>query len=649
MKRIAFVSFAILPLLAARPSAAQNCFLLDWEHRNVQIPPSAPAEQPEETATVTVTFESSDTLGRVSKYIFGNATAAWLGNIGTDPVLLDRLQTLAPALIRYPGGSWADVFFWNTCRDSDLPYIPDNLIDGINGQEYPFYPNHGADCGGNWRQTWDNYMDMRWDVDTQGLISVNYGYARYGTAEDPAAEAAHLAAEWVREDDGRTLFWEVGNENFGPWEAGWQIDIALNRDGQPEIISGALYGRHFRVFADSMRKAADEIGVEIYIGAVIHHYDASNDNWNPPNKTWNEGVIREVGDAADFWVIHRYFGSSSTNPRVFLNAGAEGPRQMIEFIHQDIQDKGGVIKPVAITEWNVEDEPSQVVKPSIINGMQAVLVSCESMKHNYGMTCRWLIANWEGDGMFYKGDDASVPQWNPRPAFFYLTFLQRYFGDRVIAASTDHEDVRAYASTFASGQAGLVIVNMGTDDHVVQLRSESFGVGERYYVYSFTGKIIGEENPDFPLGVNINGNGPDPAENTWGPVEDLESIEAFAYPIRDSMRFLSPARSVQFVLIEEGDTMVSVGGPPCAPNRNNPSRRVSVFPSPARDFFEIDMDRGGYHQVRIYNLRGRLVLSRVLNPSETRIGIRADLPSGLYLVRLHRPGGTVTTRLVVCR
>ena len=66
------------------------------------------------------------------------------------------------------------------------------------------------------------------------MITVNYGYARYGTGINPVARAAHLAADWVRYDNGRTKYWEVGNENFGDWEAGYRINIANNQDGQPE-------------------------------------------------------------------------------------------------------------------------------------------------------------------------------------------------------------------------------------------------------------------------------------------------------------------------------------------------------------------------------------------------------------------------------
>ena len=65
---------------------------------------------------------------------------------------------------------------------------------------------------------------------------------RYGTSANPVAAAAHLAADWVRYDNGRTKFWEIGNESYGNWEAGYSIDVSKNKDGQPEFITGALYG-----------------------------------------------------------------------------------------------------------------------------------------------------------------------------------------------------------------------------------------------------------------------------------------------------------------------------------------------------------------------------------------------------------------------
>jgi hypothetical protein len=586
----------------------ENCFLADFEAKELIIPPSQDMEEPAAFPTVIIRVDAGDALGRVSKYIYGNAVAAWLGNVGTDADLLDHVQVLSPTLIRYPGGSWSDIFFWNACDENDIPGVPDSTINGITGDAERFWPQFGTDCPGNWRMNWDNYNSMRDAVGCQGLITINYGYARYGRSPDPVAQAAHLAAEWVRDDGGRTKFWEIGNENGGAWEAGWQIDTTFNQDGQPQIVSGELYGRHFKVFADSMRKAAVEIGATIYIGAQIMHFSG----WNAVDQHWNEGVFSQIGDSADFYVIHNYYGSSSSNPLAYLNAATTVPKQNIDFIHQDITNKGAYVKPVALTEWNINIPSEDWTEPrsSMINGMQAVLIFCELMKLNYGMSCRWLLVNWESDGMFYAGNNASIPDWNPRPAFFYLYYLQKYFGDHVIAVTSTNSNVAVYASTFGSGQMGVVVVNKDTSAQTAIVYLKDFLVDQKYYIYSLTGEIIGDENEDFPQGVNVNGHGPDSDAGTWGPLEEVKSneIDAYAFLIGDDIKFTLPGRSVQFILIENGENILAV-------NSDKPLGVADQFalytnyPNPFNPVTKIhySVNKMEHVSIKVYNMLGQLI------------------------------------------
>ena len=69
---------------------------------------------------------------------------------------------------------------------------------------------------------------------------------RYGTGNNPVQAAAHMAAEWVRCTITAYKIWEIGNESADSWEAGYRIDVTKNKDGQPEYISGELYGQHFK-------------------------------------------------------------------------------------------------------------------------------------------------------------------------------------------------------------------------------------------------------------------------------------------------------------------------------------------------------------------------------------------------------------------
>ena len=131
-----------------------------------------------------------------------------MGQDQNNPVLVGHLQKLAPTLIRFPGGSWSDIYFWNG-NPGDLP---SSIPDGANnGQPIGLNPQFGP----NYSLTFDRYLDLRDQVGAQGLITINYGYARYGLSEKPAEQAAHYAADWVRYDGGLTKFWEIGNENAG--------------------------------------------------------------------------------------------------------------------------------------------------------------------------------------------------------------------------------------------------------------------------------------------------------------------------------------------------------------------------------------------------------------------------------------------------
>ena len=552
----------------------ENCFLEDFRSKRAQIPQSVKAFKPSDPASVVVTI-NPDTLGKISKYVFGNAIAAWAG-AHDDPEFVEGVEQLAPTLIRFPGGSWSNGYFWDGLT-SDLP---DSIYDGTTynsttktATKNKFWGQTGK---GGWQTTTDQYYELRDNTDVdEGLITINYGYARYGLSDDPVAQAAHLAADWVRYDDGRTRFWEIGNENGGPWEYGWMIDTTLNKDGQPQIITGELYGKHFKVFADSMRKAADEIGADIYIGGQVV-IDGPR-SWNFVDKTWNEGFFKEVGDEADFYVMHNYF-STSTKVKDILNYAVTEPQRDMDYLIQDFIDRNAYPKPIALTEYNMGSGTSTRAT-SYINGMQAVILICELIENNFGLGARWLLLSGE-ETIFYGGSDQNL-LFHPHAEFYYLTYLQQFYGDHAVATVSSDENILCYASKYQSGETGVIIVNKGTEEQVVSINTKEIGVGQSFYVYSFTG---GTDNDEFSQNVTINGYGPD--TNHWGPYEDLFDIPADSYGIGDEIKLTSPARSVQMIMIEGGDnylTGVDVADVPVVrsyclhqnyPNPFNPSTHI---------------------------------------------------------------------------
>ena len=406
----------------------ENCFLNDFTLKTAEIPQAESAEKPADPASVIVTIQG-DTLGKISKYVFGNAIAAWVG-AHDNPTLVEGVGLLAPTLIRFPGGSWADGYFWNGVPTD----VPDSIYDGTtyNGSTANKNIFYGQTGKGGWQTTPDQYYTLRKNTNvTQGLITINYAYARYGTSNNPVAQAAHLAADWVRYDAGRTKFWEIGNENGGPWEYGWMIDTTINKDGQPQFISGALYGKHFKVFVDSMKYAARQIGDTIYIGGqVIAAPPNSGGEWRTIEDNWNAGFFKEIGDSADFYVVHNYF-SGSTNVKQILTDAQTGPKANMDYVKMDVLNKKGYLKPVALTEYNL-GSGSATRAVSYVNGMQAVVLISELIKNNFGLGARWLLVSGETT-MFYGGSDANYLN-HPHAEFYYLTYLQKFYGDHAISS-----------------------------------------------------------------------------------------------------------------------------------------------------------------------------------------------------------------------
>ncbi len=608
---------------------SDNCFFDDFELKTAEIPPSVDAEKPLEPASVIVTLQN-DTLGKVSKYIFGNAIAAWAG-AHDNPKLVEGVKRLAPTLIRFPGGSWSNGYFWN-----GLPFdLPDSIYDGTTynqstktAKKIKFWGQTGK---GGWQTTPDQYYALRKKTGVaEGLITINYGYARYGLSDDPVATAAHLAADWVRYDNGRTKFWEIGNENSGPWEYGWMIDTTLNKDGQPQIITGELYGKHFKVFADSMRKAAAEIGAKIYIGGQVVHFDPAS-AWNFVDKTWNEGFFREVGDAADFYVMHNYF--SGSNVTSLLNIAVTEPKKNMDFIKRDIAAKGAYPKPVALTEYNISfGDAAQKVISSYINGMQAVILFNELIKNNFGMSCRWLLVTGEG-GMFYDGSNTKC-KYHPIPEFYYVLYTQKFTGDHSISASSSNRDILCYATRFSSGETSVIIVNKNTKEQVVTIDANAIGVGNSYYIYSFTG---GTESEPFSQYVYINGYGPD--EYHWGPYNNVLSIPAYKYPIEKEIKFTSPGRSVQMIMIEGGNNYVSVKNEEKF-ERIHSFKLFQNYPNPFNPstLIEYEIPVDDFVTLRIYDVLGNEIMTLVNEPRKAgRHSVlfnAIDLPSGLYIYSL---------------
>ena len=541
------------PAPAAAPSI--GFFLDSWIGKPFTAPATQPAPKPATGRHHPVlTIDPDSIITYIPPGEFGHNADTWMGSMAAAP-FLTHLKDLQPHVIRWPAGSGSDAYFWNAGPATLPADVPAAIVnkDGKKEAAGYFYgkPRNGY-------ASLDNYYEMLKQTGNEGLITVNYGYARYGTSQDPVAAAAHLAADWVRYDHGRTRYWEIGNENNGTWEYGYRIDTTESKSGQPKLLTGALYGKHFCVFADSMRKAAAEVGSRIYIGAVT--VEATHPWDFPIARNWNSGMLPATRDYADYYVVHNYFTPYNQNSTAaeILRAATTIPALQMGYVMQALHDNGVPVKPIAMDEWNMFARGSKQ-QVSNISGLFAVIILGEALQNKYGLAARWdLVNGWDGGndhGLLSAGDEPGIPRFSPRPSFYYLYYLQKMMGDRLIKSSiTGDTTLRAYTSAFSTGEIGAALVNPGVTPLTLRLDIRHFHPGRRFYWYTLAGDtaatapLSAATSPEFSLKVLVNGQTTTAAAG--GPA-NYATLPACTAPTAHGIAVTVPARGAVFMVVEK--------------------------------------------------------------------------------------------------
>jgi hypothetical protein len=286
--------------------------------------------------------------------------------------------------------------------------------------------------------------------------------------------------------------------------------------------------------------------------------------------------------------------------------------------------------------------------------MHAAIVLGELIKNKYSMASRWDLANGYDNGndhgMFNNGDEPGVPKWNPRPAYFYMYYFQQFFGDHLVSSTVSGSaNILAYASRFHSGEAGIVVINKGTTEQCIKLVPSNYGFGEWYYVYSLQG---GTDNGEFSQVVYVNDTGPTNA--TGGPITGLEEIAAWSYTTTGDIKFISPPRSVQYILLESGEhtavpddkNQVTVNQFILYQNHPNPFNPRTVISYILPEVTVVTL--------KVYDIAGREIVT-LANKEKTAAGFHtisfdgSKLPSGIYFYKLQTSNTVLTRKMMLIK
>ena len=118
-----------------------------WKAKSFIAPAVLDGSVPSVAPTDSLTIDVNKVLVKVPPYVYGNNSNLWMGQIVTQPALMQYITDLSPNIIRGPGGSISDVYFWNGTDASPAPPdAPANLLNsgGTAGAAGYWYGGNAA-------------------------------------------------------------------------------------------------------------------------------------------------------------------------------------------------------------------------------------------------------------------------------------------------------------------------------------------------------------------------------------------------------------------------------------------------------------------------------------------------------------------------
>jgi hypothetical protein len=411
--------------------------------------PAASAAAPAASGAVDVTVNANEGMGSIPDTGYGLNSAVWDDQMNV-PAVRSLLGSAGVRMLRYPGGSYGDIYHWQ-----------DNTAPG--GFVAP-----GTD--------FDAFMGTVHTIGAQPMLIANYGT---GTPQE--------AADWVRYANVTkgygAKFWEIGNELYGNgyYGADWEADNHADH-------SPVAYANNVLKYADAM-KAVDPT---IKIGAVL----TLPGNWPDSvvnagdSGDWNKTVLSIAGSAIDFAIVHWY--PSGTDAATELNEPAQVAGELGQ-LRQEI-DKyagpdGGRIG-VAMTEVNGGvDEDTQ---PNALFGADTYFTALEHGvftvdwwdTHNGGTavgTAPDGATDFDDFGVLSSGTvlggTAEPPKNTPFPTYYAISMLSKVGrpGDTMVRAASAGGMVAAHAVRNADGDLSVLLINKDPSAaHTVALHYAGF-------------------------------------------------------------------------------------------------------------------------------------------------------------------------------
>ena len=409
---------------------------------------------------VTVTVNAGQSLATIPSAGVGTNVAVYDGNMN-DSAASGLLSTAGMKAVRYPGGSYADIYHWQTGTTE---------INAVVGANTGF----------------DAYMATVRAAGAQAVITANYGS---GTPDEAAAWVKYAN---ITKGYG-VKYWEIGNEIPGNGEYGaqWEYDKHSSH-------SATTYATNLLQFISAM-KAVDPT---IKIGAVLVPPGTWPDGIVGPGDTqdWNDTVMSIAGSKIDFVIVHIYPNPTSeadllTKPQTFDPPIMSGTRALIN-------KYAGVNAPnvgIAVTETNgskySDTAPQGLFAPDqYLTLMEEGAFNIDWWDMRNGTDCTNLTTvdgatEYNDGGMVSSGASCEPALDTPFPSYYGTEMISKLGspGDTLVSTSSSTSLVTAHAVKRTNGDVDVMLINKDpNNDATVSLSYNGFTPGSSTpTVYSY--------------------------------------------------------------------------------------------------------------------------------------------------------------------
>ncbi len=436
-------ALALSPLLCAAPGFAQT--------------------------SATVTISANTPLGAIPKTAVGVNTAVWDGNL-LDTAVPNLLGQAGITVLRFPGGSTADQYHWQTNSTTGGGYVnPNNTFDAFTG--------------------------VAAQATAAPIITINYGSNASGSAGGDPNEAAAWVDYANNAKHYGIKYWEIGNEIYGNGEYGSAWETDLHGDHSP-----SAYGTNVAAFAAAM-KAKDPT---IKVGAVLTSPGDWPDGQSPD---WNSNVLAACGTKIDFVVVHWYAqqpgAESDANLLSSTSALAAKVAKVKALIGQYCGSNAANVQ-IFVTETNsVAYNPGKQTV-SLVNGLFAADNDMTWLENGVANVDWWDLhnssnggnssgslygsANYGDYGILSDATNGEPVANMPFAPYYGLQMLARLGkpGDQMVSASSSQSLLAVHAVKQAGGSLALLLINKSPSNAVAASISVSgFTPAAAATVYSY--------------------------------------------------------------------------------------------------------------------------------------------------------------------